>query len=121
MKKQKQQINHAVDVLQNGGVIAYPTEAVFGLGCDPKNLSAVKVILELKQRKKEKGLILVASSIEQLKDYIQPLEKNIEEKRFSPIQENLSAMKEFVLKSQTLFGLPFLLCPLNAKYLTLRH
>ena len=80
MKKLKQQIDQAVAVLQQGGVIAYPTEAVYGLGCDPKDLSAVKKILELKQRQKEKGLILVAASFEQFKDYIQPLEKEIEEK-----------------------------------------
>ena len=78
--KKKQQIDQAVIVLQRGGVIAYPTEAVYGLGCDPKNVSAIKKILELKQRNKDKGLILVADSFEQLKDYIQPLEVNIENK-----------------------------------------
>lgn len=79
-KKQKLQINQAVEVLQQGGVIAYPTEAVYGLGCDPKNLSAVKKILELKKRQKEKGLILVAANFEQLKPYLQPLDKNTEKK-----------------------------------------
>jgi len=44
-----------------GGVIAYPTEAVWGLGCDPWDESAVEKILELKQRPMHKGLILVAS------------------------------------------------------------
>lgn len=81
MKNQK--IDIAVQVLQQGGVIAYPTEAVFGLGCDPKNLSAVKKILDLKKRKKEKGLILIASNFDQLKPYIQPLEKTIEDKLLS--------------------------------------
>lgn len=80
MKSQKQKLDQAVEVLQQGGVIAYPTEAVYGLGCDPKNLSAVKKLLELKQRKKEKGLILVASNFEQLKSYLLPLENNIEKK-----------------------------------------
>lgn len=76
----KQKIDLAVEVLQQGGVIAYPTEAVFGLGCDPNNLSAVKKILDLKKRKKEKGLILIAANFEQLKPYIKPLEKPIEDK-----------------------------------------
>lgn len=84
MKKQKVdqavEILQAVRVLHQGGVIAYPTEAVYGLGCDPKDLSAVKKILEIKQRKKEKGLILVAANFEQLKPYLIPLEKHIEEK-----------------------------------------
>ena len=86
MKSQKLKLDQAVEVLQavnilyQGGVIAYPTEAVYGLGCDPKNLSAVKNILEIKQRNKEKGLILVAANFEQLKPYLLPLEKDIEKK-----------------------------------------
>ena len=78
--QEQQQINQAVQVLQQGGVIAYPTEAVYGLGCDPGNLSAVKKILKLKNREKEKGLILVAAKFQQLKPYLIPLEKHIEEK-----------------------------------------
>ena len=80
MKSQKQKLDQAVTVLQQGGIIAYPTEAVYGLGCDPKNLSAVKKLLALKQREKEKGLILIAANLDQLKPYLLPLEKDIEEK-----------------------------------------
>ena len=80
MKKQAKPIDQAVKVLRQGGVIAYPTEAVYGLGCDPQNLSAVKNILALKNREKEKGLILVASDLEQFKPYISPLDQSIEEK-----------------------------------------
>lgn len=53
-------------MLQNGGLIAYPTEAVWGLGCDPFNEAAVNRLLSLKQRPVEKGLILVASKLDQL-------------------------------------------------------
>jgi L-threonylcarbamoyladenylate synthase len=52
-----------------GGVVAYPTEAVWGLGADPFNREAVFEILDLKQRPMEKGLILVAASMQQL-DFI---------------------------------------------------
>lgn len=55
----------AARALVNGGVIAYPTEAVWGLGADPFNLNAVEQVLALKGRAPEKGLILVASNIEQ--------------------------------------------------------
>lgn len=79
-KKQKLSIDYAVEVLNKGGVIAYPTEAVYGLGCDPKDISAVKKILALKQRDKEKGLILVAANFEQLKPYLQALDNDIEQK-----------------------------------------
>ena len=97
MKKQNPKLDaveleQAVHVLQQGGVIAYPTEAVYGLGCDPKNLEAVKKILDLKQRKKEKGLILIASNFEQLKIYISPLEKTIEKKLLDSWQEHRDAI-----------------------------
>lgn len=60
-------------IIQNGGVIAYPTEGVYGLGCDPLQEKAVEKILKLKARPKEKGLILVASDIYQLQDFLAPL------------------------------------------------
>jgi len=53
-------------ILHSGGIIAYPTEAVWGLGCDPANQQAVMRLLALKQRPIEKGLILVAADITQL-------------------------------------------------------
>lgn len=59
--------------LKNGGVIAYPTESCFGLGCDPRNRAAVKKILRLKKRPQAKGLILVAAHVRQLRPYLKPL------------------------------------------------
>ncbi|MGQ9424833.1 L-threonylcarbamoyladenylate synthase [Gilvimarinus sp. F26214L] len=56
--------------LREGQVIAYPTEAVWGLGCDPDNAEAVFKILELKGRAVNKGLILVAASVEQFAPYL---------------------------------------------------
>lgn len=56
--------------LKAGKVIAYPTEAVYGLGCDPLNESAVMHLLNIKQRPIEKGLILIAADIEQLQPYL---------------------------------------------------
>jgi len=50
--------------LQGGGVVAYPTEAVWGLGCDPSSQAAVEKILQLKGRSVSKGLILIADSSE---------------------------------------------------------
>ena len=63
-------IAQAVDILKNEEVIAYPTEAVFGVGCDPDSEVAVNRLLALKQRPVEKGLILIAANYEQLKPYI---------------------------------------------------
>ncbi|WP_411705523.1 L-threonylcarbamoyladenylate synthase type 1 TsaC [Edaphovirga cremea] len=60
-----------VEVLKRQEVIAYPTEAVFGLGCDPDSEHAVNELLLLKQRPKEKGLILIAADYAQLLPYIE--------------------------------------------------
>lgn len=62
-----------IDILHQGGVIAYPTEAVFGLGCDPENEAAVMRLLQLKQRSIAKGLILIAATWEQVSPYAKPL------------------------------------------------
>lgn len=67
----------AVHTLDRGGIIAYPTEAVYGLGCDPWNEDAAWRLLSLKQRPWEKGLILIAAGFDQLQDFVQPLPANI--------------------------------------------
>ncbi|NCB61944.1 MAG: L-threonylcarbamoyladenylate synthase type 1 TsaC, partial [Gammaproteobacteria bacterium] len=69
-------VAHAVTVLHNEHVIAYPTEAVFGVGCDPDSEAAVMRLLALKQRPVEKGLILIAASYEQLIPYIDDSQLN---------------------------------------------
>lgn len=74
-------INDAATIFQQGGIIAYPTEAVFGLGCDPDNNSAINKLLSLKQRSVEKGLILLASNYEQLQPYIDGLAITAQQKR----------------------------------------
>lgn len=56
--------------LQSGEVIAYATEAVYGLGCDPDNPSAVQQILDLKRRPIEKGVIVVAGELQQLRSWV---------------------------------------------------
>ena len=60
-------------VVRSGGVIAYPTEAVWGLGCDPASRIAVEAILGLKGRTANKGLILVAADFGQLEPWLLPL------------------------------------------------
>ncbi len=60
----------AADVLRNSGVIAYPTEGVWGLGCNPLDDAAVARLLTIKQRDIAKGLILIAAREEQLEDFV---------------------------------------------------
>lgn len=65
----QEQIAYAVEVLNRGGVIAYPTESCFGLGCDPQNQAALKKLLVIKNRSVEQGFILIASELEQIEQY----------------------------------------------------
>jgi len=64
------QLLKACRALSNGGVIAYPTETVWGLGCDPSDEAAVRSLLTIKQRPVQKGLLLIAANTAQLEPYI---------------------------------------------------
>ena len=64
------ELDFAIKALQAGKVIAYPTEAVYGVGCDPDNPQAIALLLQIKQREKSKGLILIAADFSQLRPYI---------------------------------------------------
>ncbi|MDP2787836.1 MAG: L-threonylcarbamoyladenylate synthase [Pseudomonadota bacterium] len=63
--------------LKRGGVIAYPTESCYGLGCDPANRRAVQRILRLKRRPQSKGLILIGADIRQFKRYLATIPDDI--------------------------------------------
>ena len=64
-------------ILVSGGVIAYPTESVFGLGCDPSNEQAILKIMEIKKRKLEMGLVLLTPSLEIVSDWVNMNDKQI--------------------------------------------
>ncbi len=66
-------LEQGIAALQGGKVLAYPTEGVWGLGCLPDRLEAVRRLLEIKQRDPSKGLILIAACCADLEPYVQPL------------------------------------------------
>lgn len=66
--------------LRSGGLIAYPTESCYGLGCDPMNRAAVLKLLKLKQRPQRKGLIVIACSYSQIERYVQSLRAEQQQK-----------------------------------------
>jgi L-threonylcarbamoyladenylate synthase len=65
-------IKKAADILLEGGVIAYPTEGVYGLGCMPDNADAVMRILDIKSRSPSAGLILVSPDYALLEEWLSP-------------------------------------------------
>ena len=65
-------------ILRAGGIVAYPTEGVYGLGCDPEQPDAVQRLCKLKQRPLRAGLILIAARPEQLTGWIDPTEQELQ-------------------------------------------
>lgn len=70
-------VKQAAQIVRDGGVIAYPTEAVWGFGCDPWNEQAVHRILAIKQRAVEKGVILIGGDVVQFQPIFSPLEDHL--------------------------------------------
>ena len=60
----------AVSALRAGGVVAYPTEAVWGLGCDPRDRTAFERLFALKQRPPTQGVLLIGASFDQFAPYL---------------------------------------------------
>ena len=58
-------LEKAVEIIINAGIIAFPTNSVYGLGCDPTNLNAIKKIYDIKFRDRSKGLLLLISDYEE--------------------------------------------------------
>ena len=67
---QEEDIRKAVEVMRNGGVILYPTDTVWGIGCDATNAEAVKRVYEIKQRDDSKALICLVDSDARLQRYV---------------------------------------------------
>ena len=66
----KKILNQSIEALLNSQVILYPTDTVWGLGCDATNIDAVAKIFKLKNRVESKSLVVLVSSIEMLRDYV---------------------------------------------------
>ncbi len=70
-------IQESLKVLQSGGIILYPTDTIWGLGCDATNEIAVKKIFKLKQREEKKALIVLVDNVQTILDYVTNTETKI--------------------------------------------
>lgn len=66
----KESLDKALEVLKNGGIILYPTDTIWGIGCDATNTEAVKRIFELKQREDAKAMLMLVGSEGQLQQFV---------------------------------------------------
>ncbi len=64
------EINHCVDIMRKGGIILYPTDTVWGIGCDATNSEAVKKIYQLKQRSDSKSMIILVNNTAMLERFV---------------------------------------------------
>ncbi|MCR5779076.1 MAG: threonylcarbamoyl-AMP synthase [Bacteroidaceae bacterium] len=69
-KERDEDIRKAIEVLRQGGTILYPTDTIWGIGCDATNPAAVKKVFELKQREDSKALICLVDSAGRLQRYV---------------------------------------------------
>lgn len=71
-------LNEAVHTVRKGGVILYPTDTIWGLGCDATNLDAIERIYSIKGRRPEKPFVLLASDLEMVKKYVREIHPRVE-------------------------------------------
>ncbi len=70
---QEQDVKNAIDVMRRGGIILYPTDSVWGIGCDATNAEAVRRVYEIKQRDDSKSLICLVDSDARLQRYVRQM------------------------------------------------
>lgn len=75
---ERDNLDKITNVLEEGGTILYPTDTIWGIGCDATNASAVKKIFSLKNRPIHKPFVLLVDSIDMLRDYVAHLHPRIE-------------------------------------------
>lgn len=66
----QEEINRAATCVREGKILLYPTDTIWGIGCDPANMNAVSRIFSIKKRNDSKALIILISDIGQLNDYV---------------------------------------------------
>jgi L-threonylcarbamoyladenylate synthase len=66
----KDEVNKALKIIQEGGIILYPTDTIWGIGCDATNTEAIKKIFALKQRDEAKSLLILVDTENKLESYI---------------------------------------------------
>ena len=66
----KEAIKKAVEVLNQGGIILYPTDTIWGLGCDATNVAAIEKIYSIKKRDAGKSMLILCLDVKQVKNYV---------------------------------------------------
>lgn len=97
-------IRRCAEIIASGGVVAYPTEAVWGLGCDPQNEASVRLLLHYKNRSPKQGLILVAANTRQF----QPLFEHLSEDQRRRVMETWPGSVTWLLPNYRQWAPPWI-------------
>jgi L-threonylcarbamoyladenylate synthase len=73
----QREIEKSVQILRNGQTILYPTDTVWGIGCDATNRNAVSKIFEIKERDNSKSLVVLVESVDMLRNYVEQVPENV--------------------------------------------
>ncbi|MEY4602911.1 MAG: hypothetical protein RIT43_203 [Bacteroidota bacterium] len=111
MENSKEEIKNAVEVLRKGGIILYPTDTIWGIGCDATNETAVQKILDIKGRVSDKGLIVLLDVAGRLETYVKEVPNNawdlieFSEKPLTIIYDHAQRLAESVKASDGSIGI----------------
>ena len=100
----------ALEILKNGGVILYPTDTIWGIGCDATNVEAINKIFEIKKREKTKSMIILVESERRLQDLVDVPEMawqiiDLSEKPVTIVYENPRNLPKEILAEDGSIGI----------------
>ena len=100
----------ALEILKNGGVILYPTDTIWGIGCDATNVEAINKIFEIKKREKTKSMIILVENERRLQDLVDVPEMawqiiDLSEKPVTIVYENPKNLPKEILAEDGSIGI----------------
>ena len=103
-------MEHIIDVLKSGGTILYPTDTIWGIGCDATNIEAVNKIFDIKKREKNKSMIILVESEKRLQDLVDVPEMaweiiDLSEKPVTIVYENPRGLPKELLAEDGSIGI----------------
>lgn len=103
-------MNQIIDILKNGGTILYPTDTIWGIGCDATNVEAVRKVFDIKKREKNKSFIILVESEKRLQDLVEVPEMaweiiDLSEKPVTIVYDNPRGLPEELLAEDGSIGI----------------
>ena len=103
-------MQNLIDAVQAGGTILYPTDTIWGIGCDATNVDAINKIFEIKKREKSKSMIILVESVKRLQDMVEVPEMaweimDLSEKPVTLIYDNPKGLPKEILAEDGSIGI----------------